>query len=95
MAGDGRGHGRNGSNGSDGGEGGRDGGDGGSTGRHDGEGGKDGRRDGDSEEEREKRKSWGQRGIEPRTSSTLRRNHTTRPLSRSVLKVPRTLIHKS
>ena len=40
-------------------------------------------------------KNWGQRGIEPRTSSTLRRNHTTRPLSRSVLKVPRTLTHKS
>jgi len=47
MAGDGRGHS---SNGSDGGEGGRDGGDGGSKGRHDGEGGKDGRRFGDSED---------------------------------------------
>ena len=30
-------------------------------------------------------KKRGQRGIEPRTSSTLRRNHATRPLSRMLL----------
>ena len=29
-----------------------------------------------------KGRKWGQGGIEPPTSSTLRRNHTTRPLSR-------------